>query len=200
MISSEQKAILAKGLRNLALIQNADVTREVIASYVEILSEYSFEDSQRAIRWAVKSLDRFPKPVHLIEQINPTPKREDADAIAGRVIAAIKRFGWCNSREAKLYIGPEGWEAVSRTGGWTTLCESSSRELGTLRAQLRDQCFAVMNNEVILEREQLRHESRSVLDFDKYAKNVHECEKEKQRQLSEIKTLNFDQFTPKENL
>lgn len=63
---------------------------------------------------------------------------------AARIIGAISQFGWNNGREAQVYIGPEGWNAVLRQGGWSHLCEQTSKfnEL-TLQAQLRDQLIGV---------------------------------------------------------
>lgn len=222
MISPKQQTILANELRTLALIFNHDTTKEVIQAYVRVLSKYNFDATKKAIAWAVENCKFFPKPAELIERISPAPTREDADAIAGRAIEAIKRFGWNNSKEAQLFIGPEGWKAVSRCGGWRTLCEGREDQLGTLRAQLRDQSLAVLNDREVSRRESLRIEKNYGINAlgstqaarakkigvtdpgfmnDEGAVRQREFDQEKDRQLNQIKKLDFkkqlEEFTDK---
>jgi hypothetical protein len=90
----------------------------------------------------------FPLPAQIRELVNPqayiTPEAK-AREIAARIVGAIPKYGWNNSREAQLYIGPEGWECVRRSGGWTHLCENVGVRIQatTLQAQLRDQLEGV---------------------------------------------------------
>lgn len=191
------KAKVFDELKLLAAILGADVAQKVLQAYVEILAAYPKREVLAAIKWAATNCKFFPKPVELLERTNPAPTREDADAVAGRAIEAIYRFGLYRSKEAQIYIGHEGWKAVSRVGGWRTLCDSREDQLGTLRAQLRDQCLSVMNDKEVRRREDLRIEkNQGGYALGDYAQKVHEFEKEKQRQLGEIKKLNFDDFKP----
>jgi hypothetical protein len=70
-----------------------------------------------------------------------------AREVASRIIGAISKYGWNNAREAQMEIGHEGWQAVLRQGGWSHLCEQTSKfnEL-TLQAQLRDQLIGVFKH------------------------------------------------------
>jgi hypothetical protein len=85
----------------------------------------------------------FPLPAQIRELVCPdefVAPEVKARETAARIIGAISKFGWSNAKEAQVYIGPEGWQAVQRQGGWSHLCEQTSKynEL-TLQAQLRDQ-------------------------------------------------------------
>lgn len=85
----------------------------------------------------------FPLPAQIRELVAPEQfiaPEVQARETAARIIGAISKFGWNNGREAKVFIGPEGWEAVQRQGGWEHLCEQTSKyNEVTLQAQLRDQ-------------------------------------------------------------
>jgi hypothetical protein len=86
----------------------------------------------------------FPLPAQIIELINPdqfVAPETKAREVAARVIGAISKFGWTNAKGAQVFIGPEGWGAVNRMGGWSYLCENvGPRGINpaSLQAQLRD--------------------------------------------------------------
>jgi len=86
----------------------------------------------------------FPLPAQIRELVSPgefisieTKARE----IAARIVGAISMYGWNNSSQARLYIGPEGWGVVERSGGWSHLCQNTGLTIQptTLLAQFRDQ-------------------------------------------------------------
>lgn len=208
-----KRDLIFNELVKLAVILGVEETEQRLQIMANMLAEHDEKAVCDAIRWAAYNLKFFPKPVELLERISPSPTREDADAIAGRAIEAIYRFGWNNSSEARLYVGPEGWKAISRIGGWRTLCDTPEANLGTLRAQLRDQCLSVMNNREVSRRESLRIEKNygstwlgqtqaarmkrlgvSDPDFmnDEYAVRTREFDQEKQRQLGELRKLEFE--------
>lgn len=92
----------------------------------------------------------FPLPAQIRELVCPdefVAPEVRARETAARIIGAISRFGWNNAKEAQVYVGPEGWAAVQRQGGWSHLCEQTSKfnEL-TLQAQLRDQLIGVFKH------------------------------------------------------
>lgn len=87
---------------------------------------------------------QFPLPAQIRELVNPAEfigPEVQAREIAARIIGAITKHGWCNGRAAEEYIGPVGWEAVLRQGGWRHLCENVGVNIAptTLQAQMRDQ-------------------------------------------------------------
>lgn len=92
----------------------------------------------------------FPLPAQIRELVCPeefVAPEVKAREVAARIVGAISQYGWNNAREAQVYIGPVGWGAVLRQGGWSHLCEQTSKfnEL-TLQAQLRDQLMGVFKH------------------------------------------------------
>lgn len=86
----------------------------------------------------------FPLPAQIRELVNPgefISAEIQAREIAARIVGAIAQFGWNNGTQARLYIGPVGWSAVERSGGWMHLCQNTGVTIQptTLQAQLRDQ-------------------------------------------------------------
>ncbi len=84
----------------------------------------------------------FPLPAHIREIVSPdefvSPEIE-AREIARRVVGAVTKFGWNNARDAEAFIGPIGWDAVNRSGGWSIICEQMSTfNRTTFEAQMRD--------------------------------------------------------------
>jgi hypothetical protein len=87
---------------------------------------------------------KAPLPAEIRELVAPgefISTEVKAREIAARIVGAITQFGWNNGTEARLYIGPEGWSAVERQGGWMHLCQNTGVTIQptTLQAQLRDQ-------------------------------------------------------------
>lgn len=95
----------------------------------------------------------FPLPAQIRELVCPeefVAPEVKAREVAARIVGAISSYGYTNAREAQMHIGPEGWQAVLRQGGWSHLCEQTSKfnEL-TLQAQLRDQLIGVFKHGAI---------------------------------------------------
>jgi len=86
----------------------------------------------------------FPLPAQIRELVNPeefVSVEAQAREIAARIVGAVTKFGWNNAKEAQVYIGPIGWNAVTRQGGWMNLCQNMGASINptTFQAQLRDQ-------------------------------------------------------------
>lgn len=83
----------------------------------------------------------FPLPAHIRAKIFPV-KNEGDDILesVNRALTAVSRFGYCNSEDAKNYIGELGWEIVTGMGGWYHICEILGRETpeGVMRKQMLD--------------------------------------------------------------
>ena len=133
-------------LKALAMLLGADVTKDVILAYMRIFEkeEFTTEQIKKAIMQASVSCKFFPRPVEFIELIRPQVGKEDATYLAGRIIDCISRFGWPNGQGAKEYMGPVAWNAVLGVGGWSRVCDTPENNLGTLRAQLRDNCLSAL--------------------------------------------------------
>lgn len=112
---------------------------------------------------------QFPLPAQIREIINPQDyiaPEALAKEIAARVVGAVSRFGWNNPKDAEAFIGPDGWAAVQRSGGWANLCENLGVTImpTTFQAQIRDQIETnlkygtdVINHAVSLPEKQRKH-------------------------------------------
>lgn len=86
----------------------------------------------------------FPLPAQIRELVNPeefVSAEVKARETAARICGAVTTFGWNNALSAERYIGPEGWDAVGRSGGWSYICENLGTRISvtTFQAQIRDQ-------------------------------------------------------------
>jgi|GEM_PF-5036285 len=118
---------------------------EVLLMYAEDLADLDVAACVDAYnRWRRNPKNRtFPLPAHIRELVNPeefVSNESQAREIAGRVCGAVPKFGYANANAARLYIGPEGWSAVQRQGGWQYLCEQLGSNINPaiFQAQLRD--------------------------------------------------------------
>ncbi len=83
----------------------------------------------------------MPTPRMIIDAIeNKASPMSKANLIAGKIIEAVGKFGYSNSIDAKEFIGPDGWLAVTSFGGWSYLCSNLGLNMNpsSTRAQLRD--------------------------------------------------------------
>ncbi|MGE3756901.1 MAG: hypothetical protein AB7H97_04055 [Pseudobdellovibrionaceae bacterium] len=95
-------------------------------------------------RWRRNPANKvFPRPAEIRELVNPeefVSVEAKAREIAARIVGAVPKFGWNNGKEARVFIGEEGWSVVQRQGGWSHVCQSlSSYNMNSYQAQLRDQ-------------------------------------------------------------
>lgn len=185
-----------------------------IEAYAKMLRPYSVAQITMAFSNIVKKgSDFFPSCSRVIAEIMPTENREDvAQSMADNIVNQVLRFGRYQQREMGSYLTKPEKMALQRIGGCLTILDSNKDDMPTIRAQLRRTCNSVLSIGEVEKKQEVMGKLALVKDetflipsessrvIDKYAQQVHEFEKEKQRQLAEIKTLNFDQFTPKENL
>jgi hypothetical protein len=174
-----RKTLLFRELQLLAAVLSADVTREVLQSYVEILSKHPIDETLRALKESAEKFKFFPKPVEIKELIYPKVERQDADYFAGVILKAIPLFGYSQKEKAREYMGDDCWNAVLSCGGWDTICATPTDNIGILRAQLRDAVFSQINSQEIRERQKLRISHRSEgelkkVDFKQYLLGGHE--------------------------
>lgn len=114
-----------------------------LAMYAEDLSDMDYGDVADAMRRLRCQPGRrsCPLPADIRDEAAPSQGSIVAQAndIAGRISAAISRYGYTRAEEAKQYIGDTGWLVVGRMGGWRQICTTLlSSEMGTFRAQCRD--------------------------------------------------------------
>lgn len=126
-----------------------ELRNEVIAAYAEDLAD---QDASAVIQ-AITKIRRDPKmnkhnilpiPAKVLGLLQPQVTDVDhAREIAGQIVIAIRRYGYINGLEAKIYLGSYGWEVVVRMGGWQALCEAEVD--GNFHARLRDIALTVQH-------------------------------------------------------
>lgn len=115
---------------------------EMYASDLSDLDEASCVDAYQVWRRDPKN-KTFPLPAQIREIVCPeqfiSPEAL-AREIAARIVGAVTSCGWNNGRSAEAFIGPVGWDAVRRAGGWSYICENLGVTLSptTFQAQMRD--------------------------------------------------------------
>ena len=86
----------------------------------------------------------FPSNAQILKAFDDSlSPADEANEGAGRIIEAIRRLGYMNQYGAKNQLGEALWKAVEGCGGWTALCSTMDRDLGMIKAQLRDLVRAV---------------------------------------------------------
>lgn len=115
----------------------------VVVMYAEDLADLDFATVSAALRaYRANPKNRtMPLPAQIREMLEPQVDPESAAReIAARITAAIPKFGWCNSQEARAYIGEVGWQVVLDQGGWMHICQHHGLEIdpSVFQAQARD--------------------------------------------------------------
>lgn len=142
-MTHEERSKIGTTIAHMAQYYGKAVTKEVIAMMVLDLEDLSVAAVLEAFN-AYRRDPRnrfFPLPAQVRELINPTPTPEQiAREAVSRVQEAISRFGYCNSEQAKSFIGELGWGVVKSYGGWSSVCERMGVNLSfdTFAAQARE--------------------------------------------------------------
>jgi hypothetical protein len=142
-VTPQETARLAQSFALYAAYYRVKLDDEVLKMYAEDLSDLELMEVQEAMRLYRKNPKNrhMPLPAQIREMLEP---QLDDDALArdaaSRIVAAVSKFGWCNSSDAKAYIGELGWRVVDRHGGWLYVCENLGRSLdvGMFQAQARE--------------------------------------------------------------
>lgn len=129
-------------LMALAEVCGEELSEIRLKTYLFALKDLSHDELKQGVFKLMNdpSLTRFPMPGKIVEAARPNSTvDEDAKEAAGRIVAAVSKFGYPNRQEAREYIGELGWQVVEMQGGWSHLCESmTDRQIPILQAQFRD--------------------------------------------------------------
>lgn len=155
-MNQEQRNALGVKISEAALyFGKADLSKEQVGVLINVLFKYFGGEGVEIILGAI---DRyiadaknkiFFSPATLRPYLHPELSPEaKANEVASRIRSAIGKFGWCNPREARDYIGELGWMIVQRSGGWQHLCENHGLDINplTFHAQARDQAKALQES------------------------------------------------------
>lgn len=144
-MTAEQIKELKKGIYQMAVYYNRNLPPEVISMMAEDLCGYDFASILEAFRAYRKDPKNtaFPLPAKIIAMIDPfindSDPKQEAHEIAQRCFDSITNFGYTKPKEARAFIGPVGWEAINRRGGYTYFCqETLKKDIPILISQMRD--------------------------------------------------------------
>lgn len=135
---------VAQGFAVMAAYYRVRIDDQVLRLYAEDVSDLPFDSVMNSMNEYRKNPKnrQMPMPAQIRDMIVrvETPE-EKAREIAARIEGAIVKFGYPNGQEARAYIGEEGWEVVTRYGGWGHLCENHGLTISpaAFHAQVRDQ-------------------------------------------------------------
>ena len=139
-----------------------DFSVEERAVWLKYLGDIPDEALTKAIRRAGCECKGFPT-VALVRGFAAEASAGVVDTQGdtfARVSEAVRRFGPClpcvpkcdRCREdlARKHIGEVGWVAVRAMGGWSSVCNTETDQMGTLRAQYREAYRAAAERETHL--------------------------------------------------
>jgi hypothetical protein len=143
-----QKQFLDK-LGLLAKVCEYQLSPDLVALYDRALRKFGYDRAIAAIEEAIierRGNDRMPSIGDLAGRCAPEIlERDTAVEVSARIWAAIGKFGWNNSTDARDWIGEVGWYVVETNGGWSRLCGTAQeKDVGTWKAQLRDHAAAAL--------------------------------------------------------
>jgi hypothetical protein len=140
------RQLLATTIKNVATYYGRNLEPEVLSMMCDDLADLPIDQVVAGYNQYRRNPKNrtFPLPSQIRELVNPeefVSVEAQAREIASRIVGAVTKFGWNNAKEAQVYIGPVGWNAVSRQGGWMNLCQNMGASINptTFQAQLRDQ-------------------------------------------------------------
>lgn len=105
----------------------ANASQEMVSLWARLLSDIPLSAAESAIASHV-STSPFPPSIAEIREWAAGGPGDGAAAEAwGKLMQAVRKYGWCNQVEAKAYLGPEIWAAMLRTfPDWLALCMSET--------------------------------------------------------------------------
>lgn len=115
--------------------------------YVEDLDDLPFAEIAQALLLLRRDpkQTKCPLPAVIRARINAASDPDShAVMIAGRILEAIAMIGPYETAKARTFIGPHGWRAVEMSGGWHTICQSETDDLGVRMAQWRNLAKATL--------------------------------------------------------
>lgn len=109
----------------------ANASPAMVALWAKLLADIPLAAAEAAIASHV-STSPFPPSIAEIREWAAGGPGDGAGADAwGKLMQAVRKYGWCNQAEAKEYLGPEIWEAMLRTfPSWLAFCMNENVEAG----------------------------------------------------------------------
>jgi len=140
-------------LRGYAAVQPwraPDFTKNEVAwYYYQDLKNYQLEEIRSAFEKHIRKADHFPslREIHSLCGKGQVDDSTRSSIIAMNIIAAIRKFGWNNHKEAMAYIGNDGERVVKLMGGWTHLCDAiTDSNLSYMQNTIKDNAISLLRS------------------------------------------------------
>jgi len=140
-MTSEQKNSIAKLYFEIGELHGRVLSKDTLITLVNSFDDLNFEVVFKTMKDWLLNGTHFPLPAHIRQKILPSKNEsDDISEAVNRSLAAVSKFGYCNSEQAKIYIGALGWQIIQGMGGWVHLCETLGIEtpIGVMRKQMLD--------------------------------------------------------------
>lgn len=101
----------------------------MVELWTRLLADIPLSGAEAAIASHVNT-SPFPPSIAEIRAWSVGGQCEGEGAEAwGKLMQAVRKYGWCNQAEAKEYLGPEIWETMLRTfPNWLAFCMNENME------------------------------------------------------------------------
>ena len=131
---------LKKGIILTAQYYGRELKDAVIGMMADDLSDLDFQKVSAAFLSYRRNPKNkfFPLPAQIRELVLPevTAQAQARNEI-DNIKKAIRDYGYSNSTEARLFLGPVAWAIVQGNGGWLRICQSDFIFNPALIAQAR---------------------------------------------------------------
>ena len=103
----------------------------MVELWTRLLADIPLSEAEAAIASHVNTSPFPPSIAEIREWAAGGPGDGAAAEAWGKLMQAVRKYGWCNQAEAKEYLGPEIWEAMLRTfPSWLAFCMNENVEAG----------------------------------------------------------------------
>lgn len=151
---SQDEAYCAKILTEIATMTKCELSAIRARIYMEALSQIGWTKAKTALERCVLNLKGFPSVSEILEQvgIKQPDASDEANALMGKIIHAISTIGGYRLKDVEETIGLVGIAVAENiAGSWSELCMMEVDS--SFRAQLRDQCKALIAKQSVGELE-----------------------------------------------
>lgn len=118
---------------------------KVLSIWFDNLKDFTREELLSVFKEHIQAEKYFPSisDFHKYARAKPCYDTLSED-LTGKILSAISQYGYMNAKSAKESLGEVAWEAVSRNGGWQTICDITNERVTFLSSQLRRSVFTIL--------------------------------------------------------
>jgi len=140
-MSLNYRAQIFEVLRKMAPLYEFPPKQKRIEAYCSMLDKFDPERLTLCLKEMLRESNKFPEIGRILKFLDPQPTIDDqAVEMASEIMRVVREIGSYNIVSAREQLGEIAWLAVERAGGFIEIGLSDIKNMGTLRAQLREIC------------------------------------------------------------